>query len=133
MCIERVRSAKDGMFLLNTDVIVEAGSEGLLVDLSDLPAAQNLRDVVRMANTIDGKLVAIPQEVVAYGLYVNADILQAAQLDLPTPPKSSWNTAARSRPTATTRPSVRTAGGLRRSCSPRPMPTCTTGETSMRR
>lgn len=87
VCIERIRSGKDDMFLLNTDVIVEAGSEGLLVDLSDLPAAQNLRDVVRMANTIDGKLVAIPQEVVAYGLYVNADIFRDCQLDLPNTPE----------------------------------------------
>lgn len=74
VCIERVRSGKDDMFLLNTDVIVQMGNEGLLADLSDLPCAQNLRDVVRAANTVDGKLVAIPQEVVAYGLFINKDM-----------------------------------------------------------
>lgn len=86
VCIERVRSGKDDMFLLNTDVIVEMGSEGLLADLSDLPAAADLRDVVRAANTVDGKLVAIPQEVVAYGLFVNADIFRDCQLQLPSTP-----------------------------------------------
>ena len=87
VCIERVRSGMDDMFLLNTDVIVEMGSEGLLADLSDLPCAQDLRDVVKAANTIDGKLVAIPQEVVAYGLFINKDIFRACELELPNTPE----------------------------------------------
>lgn len=87
VCIERVRNGKDDMFLLNTDVIVEMGSEGLLADLSDLPCAQNLRDVVRAANAVDGKLVAIPQEVVAYGLFVNNDIFRECNLTLPNTPE----------------------------------------------
>lgn len=87
VCIERVRSGKDDMFLLNTDVIVQMGNEGLLTDLSDLPCAQNLRDVVRTANTIDGKLVAIPQEVVAYGLFINKDIFKECNLELPNTPE----------------------------------------------
>lgn len=86
VCIERVQSGKDDMFLLNTDVIVEMGSNGLLADLSQLPCAQNLRDVVRVANTVDGKLVAIPQEVVAYGLFVNNDIFRDCGLELPNTP-----------------------------------------------
>lgn len=87
VCIERVRSGKDDMFLLNTDVIVQMGNEGLLADLSDLPCAQNLRDVVRAANTVDGKLVAIPQEVVAYGLFINNDIFKECNLELPNTPE----------------------------------------------
>lgn len=87
VCIERIRSGKDDMFLLNTDVIVEMGSEGLLADLSGLPSAQNLREVVRTANTVDGKLVAIPQEVVAYGLFVNKDIFSECGLELPNTPE----------------------------------------------
>lgn len=87
VCIERIRSGKDDMFLLNTDVIVQMGNEGLLADLSDLPCAQNLRDVVRAANTVDGKLVAIPQEVVAYGLFINKDIFKECNLELPNTPE----------------------------------------------
>lgn len=87
VCIERIRSGKDDMFLLNTDVIVQMGGEGLLADLSGLSCAQDLRDVVLAANTIDGKLVAIPQEVVAYGLFVNKDIFSECGLDLPNTPE----------------------------------------------
>ena len=64
VCLERVRSDRDDMYLLNTDAIVALGSEGKLADLSGLSAAANLREVVKTANTVDGKLVAIPQEVV---------------------------------------------------------------------
>ena len=70
VCLERARNNSDDLYLLNTDTIVTLGSEGHLADLSGLSCAQNLREVVRTANTVDGKLVAIPQEVVAYGLFV---------------------------------------------------------------
>lgn len=86
VCIERVQNGKDDMFLLNTDVIVEMGTDGLLADLSNLSCAQNLRDEVRAANTVDGKLVAIPQEVVAYGLFINKDIFRQCNLELPNTP-----------------------------------------------
>ncbi len=55
--------------------------------LSGLSCAQNLREVVRVANTVDGKLVAIPQEVVAYGLFVNKDIFDECELSLPSTPE----------------------------------------------
>lgn len=87
VCLERVRSDKDDLYLLNTDAIVALGSEGRLADLSGLPCAQNLREVVRAANTVDGKLVAIPQEVVAYGLFVNKDIFDECKLELPETPE----------------------------------------------
>ena len=87
VCLERVRADQDDMYLLNTDVIVTLGSEGRLADLSGLSCAQNLREVVKTANTVDGKLVAIPQEVVAYGLFVNRDIFDECGLALPNTPE----------------------------------------------
>ena len=87
VCLERVRSAKDDLYLLNADVIVALGAEGKLADLSGLACAQNLREEVRVANTVDGKLVAIPQEVVAYGLFVNKDIFKECGLAVPNTPE----------------------------------------------
>lgn len=87
VCLERARSGQDDLYLLNPDVIVALGSEGRLADLSGLACAKNLREVVRTANTVDGKLVAIPQEVVAYGLFVNKDIFEACEIDLPRTPE----------------------------------------------
>ena len=58
-----------------------------LMDLSGLSCAENLRDVVKTANTIDGKLVAIPQEVVAYGLFINKDMFDQYNLELPETPE----------------------------------------------
>lgn len=46
-----------------------------------------MREVVKTANTIDGKLVAIPQEIVAYGLFVNKDLFDKYQLELPEKPE----------------------------------------------
>ncbi len=57
------------------------------MDLSGLDSAKNLRDIIRVANTVDGKLVAIPQEVVAYGLFVNMELFQQYGLDLPETPE----------------------------------------------
>ena len=44
-------------------------------------------DVVKISNTIDGKLVAIPQEVVAYGLFVNKEMFDRYNLKLPNTPE----------------------------------------------
>jgi raffinose/stachyose/melibiose transport system substrate-binding protein len=63
------------------------GEENLLMDLSGLESAKNLRDVVKIANLIDGKLVAIPQEVVAYGLFINKDMFDQYNLSLPNTPE----------------------------------------------
>ncbi len=57
------------------------------MDLSGLESAKNLRDVVKIANIIDGKLVAIPQEVVAYGLFINKDMFDQYNLSLPNTPE----------------------------------------------
>lgn len=87
VALDRARNDMDDMYLLNPDTIKALGEEGKLMDLSKLACAENLRDVVKTANTIDGKLVAIPQEVVAYGLFINKDLFDKYHLELPETPK----------------------------------------------
>ena len=87
VCLDRVRNNMDDIYLLNPDVILKLGAEGALMDLSGLDNAGNLREIIRVANTVDGKLVAIPQEVVAYGLFVNADLFKQYDLALPNTPE----------------------------------------------
>ena len=87
VCLDRARNDMDDLYLLNPDVVLALGAEGKLADLSGLDSAQNLRDIIRVANTVDGKLVAIPQEVVAYGLFVNVDMFKQYGLALPNTPE----------------------------------------------
>ena len=87
VCLDRVRNNMDDLYLLNPDTILALGEEGLLMDLSGLDSAKNLRDIVLTANTVDGKLVSIPQEVVAYGLFVNVDLFRQYGLELPETPE----------------------------------------------
>ena len=81
VALERARNNMDDLYLLNPDTILALGAEGKLMDLSGLDSAKNLREIIRVANTVDGRLVAIPQEVVAYGLFVNADLFRQYGLD----------------------------------------------------
>ncbi len=85
--MDRARNDMDDLYLLNPDTVMVLGAEGKLMDLSGLDSAKNLRDIIRIANTVDGKLVAIPQEVVAYGLFVNMELFQQYGLDLPETPE----------------------------------------------
>ena len=85
--LARARSDMDDVYLLNPDTIQILGSEGKLMDLSCLESSANLRDVVRVSNTVDGKLVAIPQEVVVYGLFVNKNMFDDYDLELPNTPE----------------------------------------------
>lgn len=85
--LDRARNNMDDLYLLNPDTIQILGEEGKLLDLSGLESAKNLRDVVKTANTVDGKLVAIPQEVVAYGLFVNKELFDKYGLELPNTPE----------------------------------------------
>ncbi len=85
--LDRARNDMDDMYLLNPDTLRVLGEEGKLKDLSELDSAKNLRDVVKAANVIDGKLVAIPQEVVAYGLFINKDMFDQYHLALPETPE----------------------------------------------
>lgn len=85
--LDRARNDMDDMYLLNPDTVRLLGEEGKLMDLSELECVENLRDVVKTANTIDGKLVAIPQEVVAYGLFINKDMFDKYSLELPETPE----------------------------------------------
>lgn len=87
VALDRARNDMDDIYLLNPDVIKTLGEEGKLMDLSGLACTENLRDVVKTANTIDGKLVAIPQEVVAYGLFINKDMFDQYHLELPETPE----------------------------------------------
>ena len=87
VALDRARNDMDDLYLLNPDVIKTLGEEGKLMDLSGLESAKNLRDVVKTANVVDGKLVAIPQEVVAYGLFINKDMFDQYNLALPETPE----------------------------------------------
>ena len=87
VCPDRARNDMDDLYLLNPDAIMALGAEGKLEDLSGLDSAKNLREIIRTANTVNGKLVAIPQEVVAYGLFVNKDLFDRYGLDLPETPE----------------------------------------------
>lgn len=87
VALDRARNDMDDLYLLNPDTIEALGSEGKLLDLSGLACAENMRDVVKTANTIDGKLVAIPQEVVVYGLFLNKDMFDQYNLALPETPE----------------------------------------------
>ncbi len=85
--LDRVRNHMDDLYLLNPDTIQVLGAEDRLLDLSVLDSAENLRDVVKTANTVNGKLTAIPQEVVAHGLFVNKDMFDKYKLKLPNTPE----------------------------------------------
>lgn len=87
VALERIRNNMDDFYLLNPDVLQKTGEEGLLADLSGLDCVKNLREVVKQANTVDGKLVGIPQEVVVYGLFVNKDMFDKYELELPNTPE----------------------------------------------
>ena len=87
VALDRARNNMDDLYLLNPDVIQALGEEGHLMDLSGLDSAKNLREIIRVANTVDGKLVAIPQEVVAYGLFVNMNMFRQYNLELPNTPE----------------------------------------------
>lgn len=85
--LDRVRNHMDDLYLLNPDTIQILGLEDRLLDLSVLDSADNLRDVVKTANTVNGKLVAIPQEIVAYGMFLNKDLFDKYDLELPGTPE----------------------------------------------
>ncbi len=85
--LNRARHNMDDLYLMNPDTLQKLGEEGKLLDLSELDSAKNLRDVVKAANTVDGKLLGIPQEIVVYGLFVNKDMFDQYNLPLPKKPE----------------------------------------------
>ena len=85
--LDRVRSNMDDIYMLNPDVLQILGEEGQLLDLSGLECVKNLREVVKAANTVDGKLGGIPQEMVAYGLFINKDMFDRYGLTPPETPE----------------------------------------------
>ena len=87
VALDRARNDMDDLYLLNPDTVLALGSEGKLADLSGLDSVKNLRDIILTANTVDGRLVAIPQEVVAYGLFLNMDLFRQYNLEAPNTPE----------------------------------------------
>ena len=85
--LDRARSNMDDLYLLNPDTLLILGAEGKLMDLSGLDSAKNLREIIRVANTVDGKLIAIPQEIVAYGLFLNMELFNQYGLSQPETPE----------------------------------------------
>ena len=85
--LDRARSNMDDLYLLNPDTLLILGAEGKLMDLSGLDSTKNLREIIRVANTVDGKLIAIPQEIVAYGLFLNMDLFNQYGLSQPETPE----------------------------------------------
>ena len=85
--VDRARNNMDDIYLMNPDTLMLLNGEGHLADLSSLESAKNLRDVVKVANTVNGKLIGIPQEVVAYGLFINKDMFDRYELELPETPE----------------------------------------------
>ena len=85
--LDRVRNDMDDLYLLNPDTIQILGEEGELLDLYTLDNAKNLREIIKTANTVDGKLVAIPQEIVVHGLFINKDMFDQYGLLLPETPE----------------------------------------------
>ncbi|MDE6891090.1 MAG: hypothetical protein K2P50_04765, partial [Lachnospiraceae bacterium] len=59
VALDRVRNSMDDFYLLNPDTIQVLGLEGKLADLSGLNCVDNLREVVKTANVINGKLMAV--------------------------------------------------------------------------
>ncbi len=87
VALDRIRNDMDDFYLLNPDVLQKTGEEGRLADLSGLDCVKNMREEVKTANTVDGKLIGIPQEVVVYGLFVNKDMFDEYELELPNTPE----------------------------------------------
>lgn len=87
VALDRVRNNMDDLYLLNPDTIQILGEEDRLLDLSVLESSENIREIVKTANTVNGKLVAIPQEIVVHGLFVNQDIFDKYNLELPETPE----------------------------------------------
>ncbi len=71
---DRASNNMDDIYLLNPDTIQALGEEDLLMDLSDLDCAKNLRDVVKTANTVNGKPGAVPREGGAKGVFSHKGI-----------------------------------------------------------
>ena len=57
--LDRVRHDMDDLYLLNPDTIQILGAEDKLLDLSVLENSKNLREVVKTANTVNGKICLI--------------------------------------------------------------------------
>lgn len=82
--LERVRGHMgDDAVIMNPDVVQALYPEGYLYDMKELDAAAAMTDAARQQCTIDGQVVSVPMSMIAYGLYVNVDLLGRYGLTVP--------------------------------------------------
>lgn len=81
---DRVRNHMgDDLYIMNPDVAYEMYREGFLTDLSDLECVQYMTKDALNQCTIDGKVISVPMTMLCYGLYVNQELLNRYDLELP--------------------------------------------------
>lgn len=82
--LERVRgNMGDDVLIMNPDVVQALYPEGYLYDMAHLEAAKAMTEAARKQCTIDGHVVSVPMTMLAYGLYVNVDLLEQYGLSVP--------------------------------------------------
>jgi len=82
--LERVHGHMgDDAVIMNPDVVQALYSEGYLYDMKGLDAAAAMTDAARQQCTIDGHVVSVPMNMIAYALYVNVDLLEKYGLSVP--------------------------------------------------
>lgn len=82
--LERVRGHMgDDVLIMNPDVVQALYPEGYLYDMKELDVAKAMTDAARQQCTIDGHVVSVPMIMIAYGLYVNVDLLKQYGLEIP--------------------------------------------------
>lgn len=84
--LERVRNHTKGddVYIMNPDVAYALDKEGYLYDLSDLESAKQLTDAaLAQCDMINDKVTSVPMYMIAYGLYVNTDLLDKYGLKIP--------------------------------------------------
>lgn len=58
--------------------------EGKLVDLSDMPFANQMVDIAKKDSTVNGKVYSVPAALVSYCMVINMDMLNDCGLSKPT-------------------------------------------------
>lgn len=82
--LERVRGDMgDDVIIMNPDVVQALYPEGYLYDMANLESAGAMTDAARQQCTIDGQVVSVPMTMIAYGLFVNVNLLEQYGLAVP--------------------------------------------------
>jgi raffinose/stachyose/melibiose transport system substrate-binding protein len=75
----------DNIVMVHHDDVVKLKSEGKLCDLSDLSTISNFSDMARSQFTeSDGSVYFLPTQISTFGLYVNYDLLEKYNMEVPT-------------------------------------------------